>query len=410
VSCNLTTVKASEDSWWHLCHFPEDHFSLFSVKPFVISVWDNQSNTTLYWRNLSPERVVYVEPPINIKVMEQRSPMGLLISFWNQVKDNNLKDCMMYQVSYTSPKEKNLKTFNKYKVDSEDGLVPIFLDDIQRDTEYTINVRMRADSPHDGYWSAWVVTTYHTSSGFDQIHIVLFIFAGAVVLTAICVVVVYQKSFLKSKMWPDIPTPEHHFKELYSTHKGNFKTWLGHTDSYLMWISRNIFHEGPITTLEVLSESPNAPQSLLLPVPLPPKDSYVALDENILPPLMSRMVSQRQDDVLRAQSIPADDGKIIRREGKPQETEESPMEPEEIRQLTTAEEPATYGTEIMTIKGLPSCRTILREDSLHSEEGKHSPASSFEYTVLETCDGLLTPRTRSIPLSPASEICLPYDV
>ncbi|XP_073478790.1 erythropoietin receptor [Aquarana catesbeiana] len=397
VTCKLSTVNASEESWWHLCQFPQDYVSIFGLKPYIISVWDNESNKTLFWRNLTQEYVVYVEPPTKITVEEQKNPIGLLINFTNPETDQTLKDSIMYQVNYTSPKGDNSMTFNKDKVNSENGFVTLFLDDIKREAEYTIRVRAKADDPFDGYWSACAVTTYQTSNGFDEIHILLFVLAGIVVLTAIFLLAAYQRRFLKSKMWPDIPTPEHHFKELYTTHKGNFKTWLGQTDSYLTWISRNIFHEGPITTLEVLSELPNAPPSFLPPVPLPPKDSYVALDENILPPLMSWMVFSRQENVLRAQSNPADEGKSIRREGRPQEAEGSPVESEEVRQLTTAEEPVTDGTEIMTLKGLPSCRTILREDSLKSEEGKHSPASSFEYTVLETCDGLLSPRTRSIP-------------
>lgn len=143
----------------------------------------------------------------------------------------------------------------------------------------------------------------------------------------------------------------------------------------------------------MLSELPNAPPSVLPPVPLPPKDSYVSLDENILPPLLAWMVSPRLDNGQRAQFCPADEEKTMRRE----EAEGRPGESEELRQLTAVEVPATDGTEITKLNGPPSCRTMCREDSLNSEEGTSSPASSFEYTVLETCDGLLSPRTRSIP-------------
>ncbi|KAM5172256.1 erythropoietin receptor [Mantella aurantiaca] len=397
MTCNLITLKASEDSWWHLCQFPQEDVSLFAMKSTIISVRDNKSNTTLYRRALIPENVVYTEPPTNITVLEQKSPLGLHVIFKNPEKNPNLKDSLMYLVNYTSPKGQNSTVFHKFQVYSEDDYVKLFLDDVERGVEYTISVRVKADEPYDGYWSAEAVTTFETSSGFDELHILLFVFAGFVALIAIFLVAVYQRRFLKSKVWPDIPSPEHHFKELYTTHKGNFKTWLGQTDSYLTWISRNIFHEGPITTLEVISELPIAPPSFVPPVPLPLKDSYVVLDENILPPLLSWMVSSRQENVHRVQPSATDDEKTMRKEEMAPEAVERPMDSEVVKQMTTVEEPATNGNEIITLKGLPISRTIVREDSLNSEEGKHSPASSFEYTVLETCDGLLSPRTRSIP-------------
>lgn len=395
--CNLTILQASTDTWWHLCQFPQDDVSLFTLNPYNITVWDHQRNTILYRRQLIQESVVYLEPPTNITVREQRRPLGLLIIFKNPVKDLILQDCLMYEVVYTNDKGQDSMIFQKLKVPSEDGYVKLFLEKVKRDAVYTIRVRTKADDPYNGYWSVWAETTFQTSNGFDELHMLLFGFAGFVVLISILMLVVYQRRFLKSKVWPDIPTPEHHFKELYTTHKGNFKTWLGQTDSYLTWISRNIFHEGPITTLEVLSEVPNAPLSALPPVPLPPKDSYVALDENILPTFLAWMVSPRHDNVQRPPFGPSDDENTMRRDGRASETEERPRDPEDLRQLTTVEELVTDPNEIMKLKGPSICKTIIREDSLNSEEGTHSPASSFEYTVLETCDGLLSPRTRSIP-------------
>ncbi|XP_072255609.1 erythropoietin receptor [Pyxicephalus adspersus] len=402
VSCDLMTVKASEESWWHLCQFPQDEVNFFAINPQIISVWDNRSNTTLYKRELIPEDVVYTEPPTNITMTEQKRPLGLMISFKNTEQNPILSEGYMYEVNYTSPKGQNSMIFPKSKVRSEGGYVQLFLSDVTRDADYTINVRKKVDNPHDGYWSAWAVTTFQMSDGFDELHILLFVFAGFSALIVIFSVVVYQRRFLKSKVWPDIPTPEHHFKELYTTHKGNFKKWLGQTDSYLTWITeRNFFHEGPITTLEVLSELPNAPPSFMPPVPLPPKDSYVVLDENIIPSLLPWMVSSRQSNVQRGMSIPEDE-KTMRRGGRAEEAEEvRPRETEEVRKLITEEEPT------MTLKSLSGGRTIFRTDSQSSEEGKHSAASSFEYTVLETCDGLLSPRTRSIPpRQPLKYACL----
>lgn len=164
VTCKLSTVNASEESWWHLCQFPQDYVSIFGLKPYIISVWDNESNKTLFWRNLTQEYVVYVEPPTKITVEEQKNPIGLLINFTNPETDQTLKDSIMYQVNYTSPKGDNSMTFNKDKVNSENGFVTLFLDDIKREAEYTIRVRAKADDPFDGYWSACAVTTYQTSN------------------------------------------------------------------------------------------------------------------------------------------------------------------------------------------------------------------------------------------------------
>ncbi|KAM9313320.1 erythropoietin receptor [Gastrophryne carolinensis] len=433
VSCTLNVMEASNETWWHICQFPAEDVEFFSFDPYFISVIDRHTNTTLYSRELAPQNFVYTGPPTHFKVAEQKKPLGLLIFLMMPEKNPILKDCFMYQIKFTSAEDQKSMIFPKNKVphsftikpdlrdfsevdaqpggvqdtpgyipqhrwvqvNSENGSVKLFLDGVKSNADYTISVRVKADSPHDGYWSEWARTTFSTSNGFDDIHILLFVFAGIVLLLAIFLLFVYQGRFLKSKFWPDIPTPEHHFKELYTTHKGNFKMWLGQTDSYLTWISRNIFHEGPLTTLEVLSELPSAPQDLTPPVPLPPKDSYVVLNDNILPHFPAWMVSPRHSNAQSPAEV-QEEQKTMRRE-EPQEAEERPHESGETGQPIIGEEMPTDGPKALSLNGLTDGRTILRGDSLNSEEGKRSPASSFEYTVLETCDGLLSPRTRSIP-------------
>ncbi|XP_068130347.1 erythropoietin receptor [Hyperolius riggenbachi] len=399
-TCNVTMLRTSRESWWYICQFPEEDVSIFGFDPFVIVVQDRHTNTTLYRREFRVEHIVYRDPVEKIKVTEQSYPQGLLITLKGEEKDSILKDNFMYQVHYTSEKEEKSRTFSKNEVNTEGGHVKLFFHNLTRDAEYIIHVRQKPDTPFDGYWSEWPVTTFYMSKGIDETHIILFVFAGIAGLIVVCLLAVFQARFLKRKVWPDIPTPEHHFKELYTTHKGDFKMWLGHTDSYLMWISRNIFHEGPITTLEVLSELPNANPSFMPPVPLLSKDSYVILDENILPQFPAWMIPPRQAGLQRDQSGPADgppEEKTASREGGLQDTEGSSQASLEVKELTTGEEPPVDNIGVTSLNGLPGCTTILREDSLNSEEGKQSPASSFDYTVLETCDGLLSPRTRSIP-------------
>ncbi|KAM3925146.1 erythropoietin receptor isoform 1-T1 [Leptodactylus fuscus] len=384
--CRLKTVATSNGTWWHVCQFPEEYIDLFALDPYHISVKDT-SEPNSFGRNCSTEEIVYMEPIENITVKKQLRPLGLFIII-NDSFGNNLLDYLTFQVRYISKEGgiQRIKTFEQ--VPAQQSQKMLFLHEIVRGAEYSLSVRVKPDGSYDGYWSQWSEDVHvQISEVVDVLQVTLYVIAGLVPVIALILITTCKRRFLK-KVWPKIPSPEHHFKELYTTHKGNFKLWLDQTDSYLMWISRNIFHEGPISTLEVLSELPNA-----MPPPppppsaqLPPKDSYVTLDENFLPHFPSWMVSQRQIDaqmeLLSPTEAPSQE-KTSRSEARPEERE---------REMTTVAVPLVEDT-----KAKPGYLTIQREDSLNSEEEKPSPGSSFEYTVLDTCDGLLFPRTRSIP-------------
>ncbi|XP_063787284.1 erythropoietin receptor [Pseudophryne corroboree] len=390
--CNLTVVPASNDTWWHMCQFPVDHVEYFAMSSYAISVMDNREHTTMWKREFFPTDIVYLQPLKNVTVREQVTPLGLLVIVKDPSNTFPLTTAFVYQVNYSTTKSELQKTkmFDLVAADT-DGYVKLFLSDLIKRTTYTVSVRVKTDIPYDSYWSEWSVVTFQTSNG-DVLHIVLFVIGGLIPVAAIILVSLYHGRFLKSKAWPNIPSPEHHFKELYTTHKGNFKLWLDQTDSYLTWISRNIFDEGTVSSVEVLSELPNAAPSLPPSVQLPPKDSYVSLDENMMPHFSSWVVSQRQIQVRREQpstaAVPSEE-KTLRPEARPKESS--------LREEASGEESAVDEGKSELLNGAPGCRIIVRGDSLNSEEGKQSPGSSFEYTVLETCDGLLSPRTRSIP-------------
>ncbi|XP_040270942.1 erythropoietin receptor isoform X1 [Bufo bufo] len=384
-TCKLTTAAASDDIWWHICQFR--NIDLFSLTPYHITVEDKLKNCS-FSRDCRAEHVVYLEPIKNIEVKEQWRPLGLWLIL-NHTYPDLL--ALTYEVKYMSEKSNILKTETFPNIRGNQGDVKLFLDDIVGGAEYTFSVRVKADEEYDGYWSQWTDVHVQIANAVDPFHVMMYVIAGLIPIVAIVMLATCQRRFLKTKVWPEIPSPEHHFKELYTTHKGNFKLWLDQTDSYLIWISRNIFHEGPISTLEVLSELPNVMPQPAPSAQLPPKDSYVTLDESFLPHFPAWMVTQRQLDIQMELLIP---GETLSQENTCSNNGRSG---EDEREMSTEEVPPVEERKSHLTKGKPGCLTIQREDSLSSEEGKQSAGSSFEYTVLETCDGLLSPRTRSIP-------------
>ncbi|XP_077118027.1 erythropoietin receptor isoform X2 [Ranitomeya variabilis] len=384
--CNLMTVAAPNGTWWHVCQFPEDKVHFFSADPYPITVTDNWRNSS-FSRNCTTEKVVYLEPIVNITVKEQSKPLGLLITL-HVTNISMLFNSLMYEVKYTRDESSLQKTEMFTNVEAQQGYVKLFLYGVINGAEYTLSVRAKAYQDFNGYWSQWSKDIHIKISNVDVLYIILYVICGLIPIVALILITAYQRRFLKKKVWPKIPSPEHHFKELYTTHKGNFMLWVDQTDSYLNWISRNIYHEGPISTLEVLSELP-------MPPPLPssqpaPKDSYVALDKTFLPQFPAWMITQRQIDaqmeLLSHTETPGQ--KTSRGEGKVEE---------DVVEITAEEVPPVGGHERYPTKEKPGSLTIQREDSLNSEDSKPSPGSSFEYTALQTCEGLLSPRVRSIP-------------
>ncbi|XP_056426368.1 erythropoietin receptor isoform X2 [Hyla sarda] len=386
-TCKLTTVTASNGTWWHVCQFPENHVDLYAMHPEHITVVDTRDNN-IFSRDCKTEHVVYVEPIRDITVKEQLKPRGLLIIL-NDTSNDQMSNSMTYEVRYTSEENNLEKTETFPMVAAQKGYVKLFLDGIVRGAEYSLSIRVKADGLLDGYWSQWSEVHVRTSDAVDVLHVILYVTGGLILIAAIIIWITCQKRFLQKKVWPKIPSPEHHFKELYTTHKGNFKLWLDQTD--LTWISRNFFHDCPISTLEILSELPNA-----MPPPPPtaqllPKDSYVALDDTFLPHFSAWLGAERQINVQMELQRPTEapsQEKTSRNEGRAQDA---------VRETTIEEVPSVEESGGDPTGQKPGSLTILREDSLNSEEGKQSPGSSFEYTVLETCDGLLSPRTSSIP-------------
>ncbi|KAM4678370.1 erythropoietin receptor [Discoglossus pictus] len=380
--CKVDTLMASNDTWWHVCDFPATDVVMFSSVD--ISVIDEENhNATVYHRSVSMDQMVFLEPPINLTVEEKWKPWGLLVSW--VLTDEPFGVSIKYQINYTTTET------GKHMVE-ESEKSEILLTKLRADTQYAIKVRARAcDVTWNGYWSEWSEpVTIWTNNGWDLLHMMLFFVVSLLCVIVILFLVLRKRRFLKQKVWPQVPTPEGLFQGLFTTHKGNFKLWLGQADLYLVWVSRHFFHEDSSSSLEVLSELIPAPALSISPAQLPPKDGYVSLDENLVPhfpawtePLTEEARGKIQTHEPRWMEAP---GRDTRQEeaawvGTP-------------RTETSLEEILTDDNDWERSESIQ--QKVSREDSVSSDEGLQSLTSSYEYTVVETCEGLLAPKPRPI--------------
>lgn len=394
-TCQLRTEEASNNTWWYICEFPVTEVVLFAG--ITISVYPCPGCQAA--REIYINELVLLNPPLNVTVKEKQDPRGLLIS-WKPPhfqKNHDINNEIKYQVNYSTPNGE-VQT-----VEVEAGRTEIILTDFAQ-VAYTVTVRCKADgASYKGYWSDW--TAPITIETFIDLRLLLLLsitFFVALVAGVGVYVFMRHGRFLKHKVWPQVPTPENHFQGLFTTHKGNFKLWLGQADTYLLWISRHVFQEDPSSTLEVLSELPSAalPRSFN---PNPLKDSYVVLDENRMPRSLEWFQAQRHKaGLVGAENL---DSRLHKSPSKDVVLEE------------TREEQITVKADdrVQNLKGDRSHGELFREDEYveaplvererHrvsrensvSSDGKQSSPSSFEYTELQTCEGLLSPKPRPVP-------------
>uniref|UniRef100_A0A452IX60 Uncharacterized protein n=1 Tax=Gopherus agassizii TaxID=38772 RepID=A0A452IX60_9SAUR len=168
-------------------------------------------------------------------------------------------------------------------------------------TRYTLAVRVRPDGvSYSGYWSAWSApVTVLTPHDLDPLILSLSLILVLIVVLLALFALLTHRRFLKKKLWPVIPSPEHKFEGLFTLYKGNFQLWLGQRNAYPWWSMNPGYLEEQPTTLEVLSEGheskvegpvpplPPKAQGLVLPthpeLPVEPQDDYLVLDEQLMP-------------------------------------------------------------------------------------------------------------------------------
>uniref|UniRef100_A0A8C0G8Q8 Erythropoietin receptor n=1 Tax=Chelonoidis abingdonii TaxID=106734 RepID=A0A8C0G8Q8_CHEAB len=233
-------------------------------------------------------------------------------------------------------------------------------------------VRVRPDGvSYSGYWSAWsapssVVTPHDLDPLILSLSLILVLI---LVLLALFALLTHRR-FLKKKLWPVIPSPEHKFEGLFTLYKGNFQLWLGQRNTYPWWSANPGYLEEQPTTLEVLSEGRESKAEGPVP-PLPPKAQGLVLPTRPEPPV------EPQDDylVLDEQLMPCSLG------------EDSLLLPD-AQSSAGSESPPAMGQELgppgATLEPVP--------------EERVSSSSSFEYTVFDPSSQLLAPCGHQRPL------------
>ncbi|CAH2272963.1 erythropoietin receptor [Pelobates cultripes] len=407
------TQASSADTWWHICNFPMSDVNSFTPIDIGVSKSDNSSKV-MYRKTVYTDQVVFLEPPRNVTVKETNTPRVYMV-FW-EPPIMSFEDSITYQVRCTP-------TNDDEQMNEGDGITGqnnFLLTPLNANTRYSIRVRAKMNGySYNGYWSEWTQPIV-VQTGFDPLYIVLCVAVALLMVIIPLFLLLKYISIIKHKIWPQVPTPESHFQDLFTIHKGNFQLWLGQADFYLMWFSRHIFYEAPYSALEVLSELPSAPMPQCPAIQLPSKDNYVILNDNIMPQLPAMVNGRWQPfswtEPPGRESIvfnPEPEETTKRKNGlvgfgwlETQSTETNHTD-SGVGEASTIEksQEETFKCENDMIKGPKIESDWLKMsfvDNYCPEEGKQSPASSFEYTIVETCDGLLSPKPRPLPPSPPS--------
>ncbi|XP_053320791.1 erythropoietin receptor [Spea bombifrons] len=415
-SCALTTEADPEDTWWYICNFPA--LDVFSFEPINITLTrHHHDELTLYQKVFYTNDLVFLEPPRNVTVTEKTFG-GYLVSW--EPPSMSFEDSIKFEVKYSSSEEDT-------HTESVDKGLSVLLMDLKALTQYTVYVRARLDGiSYSGYWSEWTPPVIIETS-IDPLQIMLYVFGSLLLVTIPLLLILKYISVIKHKVWPQIPTPDSHFRDLYTIHKGNFKLWLGQADFYRVWTSRHTFYDDPYSALEILSELSSTVTSPRSSVQLPAKDNYVILNEKIVPHLSARVAMGRHQTAwMEPQRRNFNHFNDQFEEHGPEETSKREARLVAYDSLETQstelsqEEPGfeeapilkighgeSYGHENDFLEA-PQIEDDWQNSDvnhLRSKEGKHSPASSFEYTVVETCEGLLSPKPR--PPRPPCPPCPP---
>ncbi|KAL8164594.1 UNVERIFIED_CONTAM: hypothetical protein K2H54_054127 [Gekko kuhli] len=239
--------------------------------------------------------MIFLDPPSNLSVRLIDAPLGQHLNVsWQASNLAFLGTSILYEVKI-SPEGSQAQV-----VKIANGRTYCLVPSLKGQTRYSVAVRAKPDGTSiDGYWSAWSqAVTVTTTTNVDPLILTLSVILVLIVLLLAFIALMSNRRFLKKKIWPAIPTPEHEFKDLFTTYKGNFQLWLGHQSIYLWWSqSPHLLEEQPFL-LEILSERDPRKVDSPPPPPLPPKtrglaelpgspdasqDEYLVLDEDLLP-------------------------------------------------------------------------------------------------------------------------------
>nr|XP_060619537.1 erythropoietin receptor [Anolis sagrei ordinatus] len=288
--CSLTVEYTPWNTTRYTCFFPRGDVSAFA--PMEVKVFDGMNHTIYSRRDLYVERLILLDPPSNLTVQLLESSQLLNVS-WLPPPVTNMDSNLHYEVSI-SP-----EGYETQRVETTIGQT-YHLVNLKSGIRYTLAVRAKARGSYNGYWSVWSQSvSVVIPSDLDPFILTLSLILVLIVLFLTFIALLSKHRFLKQKMWPVIPSPEHEFKDLFTIYKGNFQLWMGQQSAYLWWSQNSPYLEEQPFLVEVLSDRDgwkgDGPH---LPPPLPPKKcnmvelpqipevsqgDYLVLDEDLLP-------------------------------------------------------------------------------------------------------------------------------
>uniref|UniRef100_A0A8C8SRT0 Erythropoietin receptor n=1 Tax=Pelusios castaneus TaxID=367368 RepID=A0A8C8SRT0_9SAUR len=281
--CNLSVGRTPWNTVRFSCIFPPQDTPSFTS--LHLRAYISNSSNIVHARTIMVNQVVLLDPPSNLTARATETP-GQLAVRWQPPYLRYLESSLRHEVAFAA------EGAEPQMVDIPDGHTECLILNLQGRTRYTLAVRVRPDGvSYSGYWSAWSASvTVVTPHDLDPLILSLSLILVLIVLLLALSALLTHRRFLKKKIWPAIPSPEHKFEGLFTLYKGNFQLWLGQRNAYLWWSGNTGYMEEQPALLEVLSEGCHP--KVEGPVPLlPPKaqgselppDDYLVLDEQLMP-------------------------------------------------------------------------------------------------------------------------------
>ncbi|XP_067416552.1 erythropoietin receptor [Emydura macquarii macquarii] len=347
-ACNLSVARTPWNSTRFSCVFPPQDTPSFTN--LHLSAYAGNRSNVLHARTIMVNKVVLLDPPSNLTARTAETP-GQLALRWQPPSLRYLESSLHHEVAFAA------EGAERQTVDIPDGRTECLILNLQSRTRYTLAVRVRPDGvSYRGYWSAWSApVSVVMPHDLDPLILSLSLILVLLLLLLALFALLTHRRFLKTKIWPAIPTPEHKFEGLFTLYKGNFQLWLGQRNVYLWWSGSPGYVEEQPSLLEVLSEG---------------RDSKV---EGPVP-----LLAPKTQGLLQAASpeLAPDDYLVLDEQLMPRGQGEESLRPPDARSRAGAEAPPAPEQEAAP-EPVP--------------EERVSSSSSFEYTVFDPSSELLSP-------------------
>ncbi|XP_053707979.1 erythropoietin receptor isoform X2 [Synchiropus splendidus] len=256
--CPLVLVPTAGGRRLYVCRLTQTH--LFTRMDIKIQ----RHRVLIHNRSLLIETLILLDPPVNVTVT-RTGQQGQLMVRWLPPPLKYMDDSMMYQVAFS---EADAPAAQVEEVNTHSELV---LRGLQPGTKYQVRVRVKLDGiSFNGFWSEWSEPVLMETLPAELNPLVVSLTAIVLLVFMVLALMVFRsyRRHLMRKIWPDVPSPDNKFQDLFTSYGGDFQAWMGHTVGPLWLGPPLVLSEERLSALEVLSElSPS------LPPPLPPKTS-----------------------------------------------------------------------------------------------------------------------------------------